>query len=83
VDHGAGRSAERDSVVEGVHGALRCHAIGDGIADDPVTAGILDSAQVQLAFGGGVFGDVGEPQQVWSPGAELAGDQVIVDRWSR
>lgn len=70
---------QRDSVVQGVHGELGCHPVGDGVADDPVAAGVFHRAQIELALGGGVFGDVGEPQQVWPRGAELAGHQIIVD----
>ena len=36
----------------------------DGVADDPLGAGVLDRAEVELALGGGVLGDVGQPQQV-------------------
>ena len=36
----------------------------DRVADDPVGADVLDRAQVELALGGGVLGDVGQPQQV-------------------
>jgi hypothetical protein len=43
-------------------------------------ADVLDRAEIQLSFGGAVFGDVGQPQQVRRRGGEVAADQVVVHR---
>ena len=60
----AGLGAGRRRCVSGVDGQLGGHPGGDGVADDPVGAGVLDRAQVELALAGGVLGDVGQPQPV-------------------
>jgi hypothetical protein len=52
------------------------------VAHDPIGAGVLDRAQVQLALAGGVLGDVGQPQPVRGVGCELSLDQVVVHRRS-
>ncbi len=77
VDHDGVRSAERDGVVGGHRRPVGMSSSGDGEADNPVAVGAFDGAQVELAVGGGVL-DVGELQQGWSRGPELAGDQVVV-----
>ena len=67
-----GRSARRSPTGSRRAMALRSastascggHAGVDGVADDPVGAGVLDRAEVELALGGGVLGDVGQPQLV-------------------
>lgn len=42
--------------------------------------GVLDRAETELAFAGGVLGDVGEPQLVRTGGGEVTADQVVVHR---
>jgi hypothetical protein len=59
------------------------HPLVDRVADDPVAEQVLDRAAVQLAFGGGVLGDVGDPDLVRLGGGEVASDVVVVDRRSR
>jgi hypothetical protein len=44
----------------------------DGPADHPTLAGVQHDRAVQLAFAGGVLGDVGDPQMVWAGAGELA-----------
>ena len=56
------------------------HPIADRVADDPVRVHVLDRTQVELAFLGSVFGDIGEPQSVWSIRGEDAADEIIVHR---
>ncbi len=55
----------------------RCfHPRVDGAADDPVGVRVLDRAQIQLALGGGVFGDVGQPGAPAGP-PETAGPEML------
>lgn len=76
---GVDRAPEGDRVGQGGDGELGGHAVADAVADDPVAAGVLDRAEVELALGGGVLGDVGEPQLVEPVGAEPALHEVVVD----
>jgi hypothetical protein len=46
----------------------------------PIAARVLDRALVELALLGGVLGDVGQPQLVRRLRAEVAGDEIVVDR---
>jgi len=48
----------------------------DGPANHPTRTGIQHHRAVQLAFAGGVFGDVGDPQLVGAGAVELTPDQV-------
>ena len=48
-------------VVQGGHGQAGLHPLVDGVAHDPVAEDVLDRAEVQLPFTGGVVGDVREP----------------------
>ena len=50
VDHGAGRAAQRDGVAQGVTARSAVIRVDHGVADDPVGAGVLDRAQVELAL---------------------------------
>ena len=59
------------------------HASIGGIARDPFRAGVLDCAEVELALGGGVPGDVGEPQQVRRRRGGLPAHEIIVHGWPR
>jgi hypothetical protein len=80
MHHGHDRSTSHDRVVEGINGQLGGHPLSHGVADDPPAAGVLDRAEVELPLGGGVFGDVGQPQLVDLVGGEAAFDEVVVDR---
>ena len=54
-------------------------AVGGGVdrpAERPSRAGIQEDRAVQLAFAGGVLGDVGDPQLVGAGAVELTPDQV-------
>src|SRR5437868_8110262 len=69
------------------HGGLqRCdrkpglHPGINAVAHDPVGEDVLDRAQVQLAPGGSVLGDVGQPEQVGSGGGEVASNEIVTDR---
>ncbi|GAA2436013.1 hypothetical protein GCM10009856_53750 [Mycolicibacterium llatzerense] len=57
------------------------HRRVDRVADDAVGVDILDGAQVELAFIGAVFGDVGQPDLVGDLGAELPLHEIVVDWW--
>jgi hypothetical protein len=83
VDHRVGRAWQRDGVGQGVDGQLGGHGFGHGVADDPVGAGVVDRAQVELAVHGRVLGDVGQPQPVRCGCGQRPLDQIVVDRRSR
>jgi hypothetical protein len=81
VQHTAGQvSAPSGGVVQRGHGQARLHPRVDGVTDDPVRPSILDRTQVELALGGAVFGDVGQPQVVRALGGEVAFHEVVVHR---
>jgi len=63
----------------GCHGQGGLHAFIDRVAHDPAREGVLDRAQIELALGRGVLGDVGEPQSVGRLRGELSAHEVIVD----
>ena len=83
MDHGAHGRARHGGVPECRDREGRFHPIIDRVADDPVGAGILDRAQVELALGGRVLRDVGEPQLVRMSRGELPAHEVVVDRRAR
>jgi hypothetical protein len=81
VNHTAGDiTAPGQCVGQRLGGQPRIHPGVDAVADDPVGAHFLDRAQVELAFVGGVFGDVGQPQRIRCRGGEDPADQIVVDR---
>ena len=67
-------------VGQGLGGQPRLHAGVDAVADDAAGELVLDRAQVELAFAGAVFGDIGQPQCIWRWGGEDPADQIVVDR---
>jgi hypothetical protein len=81
VHHRPRGVSQRDGVGERVDGEAGGHGAGHGGADDPVGAGVLDRAQLQLGVGGRVLGDVGQPQPVRCWGGASPGDEVVVDGW--
>ena len=83
MHHRVGRASQRDGVGQGVNGQLGGHGFGHGVADDPVGAGVLDRAQLQLAVHGRMLGDVGQPQPVRCGCGERPLDQIVVDRRPR
>jgi hypothetical protein len=52
----------------------------DGPADDPAGVAVEDDGAVDLAFAGGVFGDVGDPEHVGCFPGEVAVDEVARGR---
>ena len=48
VHHGVDRPARRDRVDEGLDSQVGLHPIADGVPNDPVAAGGLDRAEVEL-----------------------------------
>jgi hypothetical protein len=80
-DRRSGR-ADGDGVTQGGHRQRDLHPRVQGVADDSVRVHVLDGAEVELALIGAVLGDVGQPDFVGGPSAELAVDEVIVDRGS-
>jgi hypothetical protein len=83
VDHdGAGGLATCDGGAQRGGGELGGHAFVDGVADDPVGEQVLDRAAVELALGGGVLGDVGQPDLIGTLGGEVPAHQVVMDCWA-
>jgi len=78
VRAGGGPAVDRGG--DGVDREPGLHPIRDGVAHDPVGVDVLDRAQIELALGGGVLGDVGQPQLVRLGGGEVPFDPVVVDR---
>lgn len=76
------RASLRHSIIQCGHRQRGLHPGVDRVADDPVRPGVLDRAEMQFAFVGAVFGDVGQPQLVRGLCGELTVDEVIVDRWA-
>ena len=56
----------------------QCCGLGvvDGPADHTAGVGVEDDSAVELAFPGGVLGDVGDPELIALRAVELAVDQV-------
>jgi hypothetical protein len=67
-------------ILDGLDGQPSLHAAVDGVAHNPVGAGVLDGAEIELPFCRGVLGDVGQPQLVRDLGTELTAHQVVVGR---
>jgi hypothetical protein len=67
-------------VLQRPDGEVGGHAAVRGVADDAVGAGVLDRTEVELALGGRVLSDVGQPQLVGSLGGDVAQHPVVVDR---
>jgi len=65
-DEASDITASGDGVVERGKGEVGLHQGVDGVADDSVRPEVLERAQVQLPFAGGVLGDVGEPDLGWA-----------------
>ena len=63
---------------ERVNGQARLHPGVDRVADDLVREHVLDRTQIQFSLTSSVFGDIGQPQLVWSIIGELAFDEVIM-----
>lgn len=71
------RRAQRDGVAQrrGRHGRL--HPGVDGVADYLARVAVLDHAQVELALGVGVLGDVGKPLLVRGRRGEVMADKAL------
>jgi hypothetical protein len=69
MDHCGDRPAPQDGARRASTRELGGHPGRDRVADGSAAAGVLNRAQVELAFSGGVFGDVGQPQPVDSRSA--------------
>ncbi len=80
VDAAVDVTAADGSVVERGDGEAGLHPSVDGVADDPVREQVLDGAPVELALGGAVLGDVGEPDLVRSLRGEVSTGQVVAGR---
>lgn len=69
--------------LQGIGDQFGAHMISDGPAHDPPGEDIEDGAAVDLAFAGGVLGDVGTPQSIRGISGEPALDQVVIHGWQR
>jgi len=80
MHHAAGDiTAHRDSVLKRLDGQAELHPRVDRVPDDPAAEHVPDRAEIQLALGGAVFGDVGEPQLVRGVSSEdVPGPAVLV-----
>jgi hypothetical protein len=79
VDHDhTPRLAAGDRGAQGGHGEPGGHPLIEGVADDPVAEQVLDRAAVELAFGGRVLGDVGDPHPVRRRRGEVPLQVIIV-----
>ena len=78
MHHGAHRSPRGCGIPQRCHRQGCLHPVIDRVADDPVRPRVLDRAHVELALVGPVLGDVGEPELVGAPSAELASHEVVV-----
>ena len=79
VNHGAGRgSAAPAGHLQGVDDQLGAQVVGDRPPDNGAAEDVEDRGAVDLALGGGVFGDVGDPQPVGCVGEEAALHQIVV-----
>jgi hypothetical protein len=76
-----GRLAGLDRHPEGACDQRRGRGGLNRPANHPTRAGIQHHRAVDLAFTGGVFGDVGHPQLVWAGAGELPLDQVSGGRF--
>jgi hypothetical protein len=74
--HPSSRPAGLDRHPERVGNQRRGRGGVDRPADHPARAGVQHDGAVQLAFAGGVLGDVGDPQLIGAGAGELAVDQV-------
>ena len=59
-------AAPPDGHLQGVDDELGADVIGDRPADHPPAPGVDHDGQIDLAVGGGMFGDVAHPQPVGS-----------------
>jgi hypothetical protein len=78
VVHGPGGGfAAPDGHVQRVDDQFGAQVVGDRPADHEAAERVDHDRQVDLAVGGGVFGDVGAPQPVGLVGVEQPADQVV------
>jgi hypothetical protein len=68
--------ATDDGHAQRVGDQFGAHVLGNGPADDEPGVGVHHRGAVQDAFGGAVFGDIGNPQPVWLGDGEVAVDQI-------
>src|SRR5918995_4178115 len=76
VDQSLLRAAAGDGVLERDPHERAAHVTGHRPADAGAREAVDNGSQVQLALAGRDLTDVGEPQLVGTPGAEVAADQV-------
>ena len=73
-------AAPPDRHLQRVDDELGTHVIGDRPADHPTAPGVDHDGEVDLALGGGMLGDIGDPQPVGTLRCELAVHQVVAGR---
>jgi len=79
VHHCALRITESNRVPQSGDREVGRHAFADRIALDARGVGVLEQAEVDLAFIRRVFGDVREPQLVHVSGREVASHEIVVN----
>jgi hypothetical protein len=75
--------AAGDGRAQRGHGKAGCHALVEGVADDPVREQVLDGAAVELALDGRVLAEVADPGRVGPVGGEVPLEEVVVHRRAR
>jgi hypothetical protein len=68
--------ATNDGHAQRIGDQFGAHVLGNGPADDEPGVGVHHCGTVQDAFGGAVFGDIGNPQPIWRGDGEVAVDQI-------
>ncbi|MDT7595130.1 MAG: hypothetical protein QOJ06_676 [Pseudonocardiales bacterium] len=68
--------ATNDGHAQRIGDQFGAHVLGNRPADDQPGIGVHHCGAVQDAFGGAVFGDIGNPQPVWRGDGEVAVDQI-------
>jgi len=80
VDDRAVGVPKRDGVAQGRDRQVCGHAIADRVADESTRTCVHQAAEIELALGSPVLGDVGEPDLIDRLGGELPLDEIVVNR---
>jgi len=80
VDHSPCRAACPHGVIPCCDSQRGLHPRVHRVPDDPAGIDVLHPAEIELALGRGVLGDVGQPQLVRRRGGEIPLHQIIVNR---
>src|SRR6185437_5202219 len=73
-------AAPGNRVVQGGGRQPRFHPRVHAVADDPVGEHVFDRTDVQLAFLGRMFSNIGQPQLIWFISSKDALDEIVMHR---